>query len=140
MTVINSTSLLSQLERNETMVSAIIAMVDGGFSIGTIRDSLEQLYSSSEAAKQYCSNQIFVANKTINVNGYKVFIDQDDSNLATLTSGIAQINFNRLDYGGGTVVLWCNSQPVCTLDMLDKDAIFIERFLKQNLSPPYSID
>lgn len=69
--------------------------------------------------------------------GYEVVVDEDDKATAMLITGIAAITFNRIDYGGGTVVLWCNSEPVCTLDMTDEDAKTIERFLRGGLSPSY---
>ena len=71
--------------------------------------------------------------------GYEIVVDEDDKAIAMLITGIATITFNRLDYGGGTVVLWCNSEPVCSLDMVDEDAKAIERFLREHLSPSYSI-
>ena len=69
--------------------------------------------------------------------GYEVVVYEDDKATAVLVTGIAQITFNRIDYGGGTAVLWVHSEPVCTLDMTDKDAKAIERFIRGGLSPSY---
>ena len=71
--------------------------------------------------------------------GFEVFIDPKDSAYATLITGLAQIDFNRVDYGDGITVLWNNSSVACTLDMTDEDAKAIERFLREHLSAGYSI-
>jgi len=71
--------------------------------------------------------------------GYEIVVDEDDKAIATLITGLAQIDFNRVDYGDGITVLWHNSNVACTLDMVDEDAMTIERFLREHLSPSYSI-
>ncbi len=68
---------------------------------------------------------------------YEVIIYESDPTVAVLVTGIAQITFNRIDFGGGTAVLWVHSEPVCTLDMTDKDAKAIEHFIRGGLSPSY---
>ena len=69
--------------------------------------------------------------------GFEVVIYEDDPTAAVLVTGIAQITFNRIDFGGGTAVLWVHSEPVCTLDMTDESAKAIEHFIRAGLSPSY---
>ena len=71
--------------------------------------------------------------------GFEVFIDPEDNRHATLITGLAQIDFNRVDYGDGITVLWHNSNVACTLNVTDDEAMAIERFLREHLSPGYSI-
>jgi hypothetical protein len=47
--------------------------------------------------------------------GYQVAVDEDDTTFVTLSTGIAQINFNRVDYGDGFCALWLDGQIVCSI-------------------------
>ena len=106
MTIINSTSLLTELERNETRASAIIAMIDSGFSVDNIRNSLEELHESSEAAKQSYATQLVSDQNVFKGSGYYLTVDSDDKSFVILNTGIASINFNRVDYSQGFCALF----------------------------------
>ncbi len=70
---------------------------------------------------------------------YQVSVDPEDNAYATLITGLAQIDFNRVDYGDGITVLWHNSNVACTLNVTDDEAMTIERFLRERLSSGYKV-
>ncbi len=71
--------------------------------------------------------------------GFEVFIDPEENQYATLITGLAQIDFNRVDHGDGVTVLWHNSNVACTLNVTGDEAMAIERFLRERLSSGYKV-
>ena len=102
-----------------------------------LRHLLEQLNILHWRNKQRHTGQTMAEFKG---EGFGVFIDPEDNAYATLTTGLAQIDFNRVDYGDGITVLWHNSNVACTFNVTDPQAMDIARFLREHLSPGYSIE
>ena len=101
-----------------------------------LRHLLEKLNILHWRNKQRYTGQTMNILKGTN---YQISVDERDTTFATLSTGVAKVNFNKIDYGNEFCALWLDGQITSSVDLAINEFQAIERVLREHLSPGYSI-